>query len=89
MANTGKRSLVSRAGAAARKAVGRPTAKAAAGKKTVATAKKTAPAKKAPAVKKAPAKKAAARKAVASSPDKIGSNPSRRYGSSGSRALLP
>lgn len=58
---------------------------------TRAPARKAAaktPAKKA-AVKKAPAKKAAARKAVASSPDKIGSNPSRRYGSSGSRALLP
>lgn len=47
-------------------------------------AKKT-PAKKTPA-KKTPAKKAAAKKA---SPATIGSNPSRRYGSAGSRALGP
>ncbi|NYE37077.1 polyhydroxyalkanoate synthase [Nocardioides cavernae] len=52
------------------------------------TAAKKAPAKKAPATKaatrKAPAKKAAAKKASAST---IGSNPSRRYGSAGSRSL--
>ena len=47
------------------------------------TPTKKAPAKKAPA-KKAPAKKAPARKASAGT---IGSNPSRRYGSAGSRAL--
>ncbi|MCW2736719.1 alpha/beta fold hydrolase [Nocardioides sp.] len=50
---------------------------------------KKAPAKKAPAKKtaskKAPAKKAPATKAA--SPGTIGSNPSRRYGSAGSRAL--
>ena len=49
---------------------------------------KRAPAKKAPArkasTKKAPVKKAPAKKASA---DAIGSNPSRRYGSAGSRAL--
>lgn len=56
---------------------------------------KKAPAKKAPvkkaAAKKAPAKKAAAKKApakkAAAAPDAIGSNPERRYGSGGSRAL--
>jgi RNA polymerase-binding protein DksA len=70
MATTGKRSLVSRAGAAARKVVGRPSAagkatttKSAPAKKTVAL-KKAAPAKKA-AAKKAPAKKAPAKKAPA------------------------
>ena len=41
--------------------------------------------RKAPATKKAPAKKAAAREAAP--PGTIGSNPTRRYGSSGSRAL--
>jgi RNA polymerase-binding protein DksA len=79
MATTGKRSLVSRAGAAARKVVGRPsaakktTAAKAGPKKTVAlkkaAPKKAAPAKAAPkkaAVKKAaPAKKAAVQKAAA------------------------
>jgi polyhydroxyalkanoate synthase len=55
-----------------------------------APARKTA-AKKAPA-KKSPAKKTAAKKTAATepgSPGTIGSNPSRRYGSSGSRALGP
>jgi polyhydroxyalkanoate synthase len=65
-----------------------------------AVARRKAPAKKAPAKKaaskkaaskKAPAKKAAAKKAAAkkpaASPDSIGSNPTRRYGSGGSRAL--
>jgi polyhydroxyalkanoate synthase len=50
---------------------------------------KNAPAKKAPA-KKSAAKKAPARKAPAkksASADAIGSNPARRYGSGGSRAL--
>jgi polyhydroxyalkanoate synthase len=49
---------------------------------------KKAPAKKAPA-KKAPAQKSPARKTAAkkASADTIGSNPSRRYGSAGSRAL--
>ena len=47
------------------------------------TPTKKAPAKKAPAMK-APAKKAPAKKASAGT---IGSNPSRRYGSAGSRAL--
>ncbi len=66
--------------------------KRAAAKKTPA---KKAPAKKAPA-KKAPAKKAAAKKTPAkkasakkASAGAIGSNPSRRYGSAGSRALGP
>ena len=69
---------------------------------TPEAAAKKAPAKKAPAKKAAPrkaaasaaskngvpAKKAAAKKtAKKSSPDAIGSNPSRRYGSGGSRAL--
>ena len=67
MATTSKRSLVSRAGAAARKVVGKKAtpAKKAAAAKTAAPAKRTATqkaaAKKAPA-KKAPAKKAAAKK---------------------------
>lgn len=62
--------------------------------RTKAPAKKTA-AKKAPtkkaAAKKVPAKKTAAKKAPAkkASPATIGSNPSRRYGSAGSRALGP
>jgi polyhydroxyalkanoate synthase len=63
-------------------------------RKAAATAAKKAPAKKAPAkkapAKKAPAKKAAAKKAAAEgapSAGTIGSNPSRRYGSAGSRAL--
>lgn len=51
------------------------------------TAAAVAPApKKRPATKKAPAKKAAPRKKAASK-DAIGANPSRRYGSGGSRAL--
>jgi DnaK suppressor protein len=59
MATTGKRSLVSRAGAAARKVVGRPSP----AKKSTATASstnKTVPLKKAAAKKAAPVKKAAA-----------------------------
>ncbi len=59
-----------------------PARKKAPAKKSAA---RKAPAKKAPA-KKAPAKKASAKKA---SPATIGSNPSRRYGSAGSRALGP
>ncbi|QSR29655.1 alpha/beta hydrolase [Nocardioides sp. S5] len=61
----------------------------------VAPALKKAPARKSAArkapAKKAPAKKAAAKKAAAkkASPATIGSNPSRRYGSAGSRALGP
>jgi polyhydroxyalkanoate synthase len=47
---------------------------------------KKAPAKKA-AAKKAPAKKAPAAKKPAPSKDSIGANPTRRYGSGGSRAL--
>jgi hypothetical protein len=55
MATTGKRSLVSRAGAAARKVVGRPTKSAAPAKKA-ASAKKAVPLKKvARAKKSAPA----------------------------------
>jgi RNA polymerase-binding protein DksA len=74
MATTGKRSLVSRAGAAARKVVGRPspakksTATASSTNKTVplkkAAAKKAAPVKKAAAKKAAPVKKAAVKKAA-------------------------
>jgi polyhydroxyalkanoate synthase subunit PhaC len=73
-----------------------PTAKkAAATKKAVPTKKavttKKAAAAKAPArkttAKEAPARKAPAKKSA--SPGTIGSNPSRRYGSSGSRALGP
>ena len=69
------------------RAVKKAAAKKGAGKKAPAnkTAAKKAPAKKPPA-KKASAKKAPAKKASAST---IGSNPSRRYGSSGSRALGP
>ena len=54
------------------------------------TAAKKAPARKA-ATKKAPAKKAPAKRVPAkkASPATIGSNPSRRYGSAGSRALGP
>jgi polyhydroxyalkanoate synthase len=52
-------------------------------KKTAATAPARTPARKTPA-RKTPAKKASAKKASA---DTIGSNPSRRYGSAGSRAL--
>ncbi len=67
-----------------------PTKKAPAKKASAKKAPaKKAPAKKAPA-KKAPAKKAPAKKAPAkkaASRDGIGSNPSRRYGSGGSRAL--
>ncbi len=69
-------------------------AKKTAAKKTAATktaAKKTAAKKtaaKKTAAKKAPAKKAPAKKATrGSSASTIGSNPSRRYGSAGSRAL--
>jgi polyhydroxyalkanoate synthase len=79
--------------AAARKAPARrkPAAKKAPAKKAPV---KKAPVKKAP-VKKAPSKRAAAKKAPAKkapakkapSAGTIGSNPSRRYGSSGSRAL--
>ncbi|RYC12663.1 alpha/beta fold hydrolase [Nocardioides zhouii] len=77
-----------------RKAAGRSRkapAKKAAAKKTAAkkaAAKKTAAKKaaaKKTAAKKAPARKKAAKKAA--SPGAIGSNPTRRYGSSGSRAL--
>jgi polyhydroxyalkanoate synthase len=68
----------------------RKPARTTAARKTAAkkTPAKKAPAKKAPA-KKAPAKKAPAKKAPAkkASADTIGSNPSRRYGSAGSRAL--
>jgi RNA polymerase-binding protein DksA len=74
MATTCKRSLVSRAGAAARKVVGRPspakksTATASSTNKTVppkeAAAKKAAPVKKAAAKKAAPVKKAAVKKAA-------------------------
>jgi RNA polymerase-binding protein DksA len=68
MATTGKRSLVSRAGAAARKVVGRPSP----AKKSTATASSTnktvplkkAAAKKAAAKKAAPVKKAAVKKAA-------------------------
>ncbi len=71
--------------AAAKKA---PARKAPA-KKTVAkktAAKKTAT-KKAPAAKKAPAKKTAPQPAPAEGADGIGANPTRRYGSAGSRSL--
>jgi len=64
-----------------------PTAKKAAkraGAKKAAPARKTA-AKAAPAKKATPAKKSSAKKAASS--QAIGSNPSRRYGSGGSRAL--
>lgn len=54
-------------------------------RKRASATKKTAAAKTA--AKKTPAKKAPARKTA--SPGTIGSNPSRRYGSSGSRALGP
>ena len=68
----------------------KPRAKKAATTKSPAkkTAARKAPAKKAPA-KKVPAKKVPAKKTAtkAASPGTIGSNPSRRYGSSGSRAL--
>lgn len=64
--------------AARKRAAKKAPAKKAATRK--AAAKKAAPAKQA-AVKKATAKKSAAR------PDAIGSNPSRRYGSAGSRGL--
>ena len=70
----------------------KPAGKKAPAKKTAA---KKAPAKKAPskkaAAKKAPAKTTAAKKTAAkkASPATIGSNPSRRYGSAGSRALGP
>lgn len=64
-----------------------PTRKKAPAEKSAA---KKAPAKKAPA-KKTAAKKTAAKKTAAkkASPATIGSNPSRRYGSAGSRALGP
>jgi polyhydroxyalkanoate synthase subunit PhaC len=61
-----------------------------------AAAKKAAPPKKSPAKKKAPAKGGAAKKAAATkaaprkkpaSRESIGSNPTRRYGSAGSRSL--
>ncbi|MBS2939442.1 alpha/beta hydrolase [Nocardioides sp. J2M5] len=83
------------AAATARKAVKKAPARKAAAKKTAArktaakkiAATKTATTKTATtktAAKKAPAKKAPAKKASAAT---IGSNPSRRYGSGGSRAL--
>jgi polyhydroxyalkanoate synthase len=59
-----------------------PAKKSASRKKSAA--KKPAPAKKA-AAKKAPTRKPAAKKAA--SPESIGSNPTRRYGSAGSRSL--
>ena len=52
------------------------------------TTSKKAPAKKS-APRKAPAKKAAAKKVAAKSAPAIGSNPKRRHGSAGSRALAP
>ncbi len=67
----------------------RRTTKKAAAKKAPtkkAPAAKKAPTKKAPAAKKAPTKKAPPAKKAA---EPIGSNPTRRYGSSGSRALAP
>jgi polyhydroxyalkanoate synthase len=79
-------------------ATGRRTTKKAAAKKVAAkkvaparkaAAKKVAPAKKA-AAKKTPVKKAPARRATAkkaSTRESIGANPTRRYGSAGSRAL--
>ena len=68
--------------APAKKAPARKTA----AKKTTTAAKKTAaPKKAAPARKTAAAKKAPARKAA--SAGTIGSNPTRRYGSAGSRSL--
>jgi RNA polymerase-binding protein DksA len=65
MATTGKRSLVSRAGAAARKVVGRPSAAKKTGPKK--TAAKATPAKKTVALKKA-APKAAAKKPALKKP---------------------
>ena len=61
------------------------TSKKAPAKKTTS---KKAPAKKS-APRKAPAKKAAAKKVAAKSAPAIGSNPKRRHGSAGSRALAP
>jgi polyhydroxyalkanoate synthase subunit PhaC len=58
----------------------------AAPRKKPATRKKSAPAKKAAPAKKSAAKKTAAKK-PAPSTESIGSNPRRRYGSGGSRAL--
>jgi polyhydroxyalkanoate synthase len=73
-------------GADAKKVAARKVAKKAATKKVAA---KKAPAKKVAAkkvaAKKSPAKKAPAKKVAAQ--DAIGSNPNRRYGSGGSRAL--
>jgi polyhydroxyalkanoate synthase len=71
----------------------RRTAKKAATKKAPAkkAATKKAPAKKA-ATKRVPAKKTVAKRAAtkkAAPPPEIGSNPERRYGSAGSRALGP
>lgn len=67
-----------------------PTRKPAVTQTVASTPSAKLPAKKAPAKKtaarKAPAKKAPAKKASAAT---IGSNPSRRYGSGGSRALGP
>ena len=68
----------------------RTTKKAAASKKAAAkTSKKAAP-KKPPAVRKTTTRRAPAKKATPQatpSPDAIGANPARRYGSGGSRAL--
>jgi polyhydroxyalkanoate synthase len=61
----------------------KPAARRKAAKKTVA---KKVPAKKAPA-KKAPVKKTAAKRATPPADSEIGVNPTRRYGSAGSRSL--
>jgi polyhydroxyalkanoate synthase len=82
-------------GADATKVAARKPAKKAASAKKAAPAKKVAPAKKAAPTKKAVAKKAPAKKTVAkkapvkkaASPEAIGANPNRRYGSGGSRGL--
>ncbi|MBB6628627.1 alpha/beta hydrolase [Nocardioides sp. KIGAM211] len=88
-----KKAAVEKVVPAAKKVATKKAAtKKAAAKKAPATkspAKQAAATKKAAPAKKAPTKKAAARKAPVrkAAPDKIGSNPSRRYGSGGSRAL--
>ncbi|GAA1165072.1 alpha/beta hydrolase [Nocardioides aquiterrae] len=78
--------------AAKKSAVKKTASKKTAAKKTAAKTPATTPAKTA--AKKAPAKKSAAKKTAAkaakrpaASKDAIGANPTRRYGSGGSRAL--
>ncbi len=89
----GSRAIPATGSAAATKAAGKKPATRTAGKKTAAkkTAKKTAgkkaaTAKAAQTPAKAPAK-APVRRARGGDPEAIGANPSRRYGSAGSRGL--